>query len=598
VNGAVALGVLAIVVAGVAAQWLAWRSRLPAIVLLFMVGLLLGPGLQVLHPASTFGRLLHPLIGLGVAIIVFEGGLGLDFRELRAAGEGIVRLTAVALPISLLLAAIAAHALTRMSWPVAMLFGAITVVTGPTVVLPLLRQTRLQRRAASFLKWEAIVNDPVGALLGALTLAALAAHGGSDHGWLIIRLLGGITLASGLGICAALMVRWLFTRDLAPEVLKTPILLALALGVYAVSNVVIDEAGLAAATLFGIMLANLRIPGLAELARFKEALVVLLVSALFIILSASLDRHVLSQLSWPILSLTGAMLLLVRPLAIGLATLKTNLTWRERALAGWTAPRGIVAAAVAGVAGSQLGSSPYAGSELLMPSVFALIAATMVLHGFTLGPLARRLELTLGDAPTVAIVGTSAWTIDLATVLSGAGVATLLVDTFPGALEPARQRNLSVLQAELLSEHGADALGDWRVDYLFAATPDYIYNSLLSTRLAPQIGRHRVVQLAPVGSDIDDWVGLSREWRGQFVGQPPMSFSQMRERFKQGWRFALAGPAGESQADTAAAQRVVLLFIHANKEITFASPEGAAPSNGDQDRLLVFEDPRDKLAST
>ncbi|HEX4049298.1 MAG TPA: sodium:proton antiporter [Steroidobacteraceae bacterium] len=589
-SSSIALAVLGIVVAGVAAQWLAWRLRLPAIVLLFAVGLLLGPGLQLLHPTQAFGTVLRPLIGLGVAIVVFEGGLALDFRELRAAGEGVLRLTAVALPISFVLATVAAHGLTRMSWAVATLFGAITVVTGPTVVLPLLRQTRLQRRPASFLKWEAIVNDPVGALLGALILAALAAHGGADHGWLVMRLIGGIVLAAALGISAAFFVRWLFTHDQAPEVLKTPILLAIALGVYALCNLVIDQAGLAAATLFGITLANLRIPGLAELARFKEALVVLLVSALFIVLSASLDRQVLSSLSWPILLLTGAMMLLVRPIAIALATWRTGLSWRERALAGWMAPRGIVAAAVAGVASSQLGAS-YTGGALLMPAVFALIAATMVLHGFTLAPLARRLRLTLGDAPTLAIVGASAWSIDLAAALNQAGVATLLVDTFPGALAPARERSLAVLQVELLSEHGADALGDWRVDYLLAATPDHIYNSLLSTRLAPTIGRHRVAQLAPTGGEMDDWVGLSREWRGQFVGHPPMSSAQLRERWKKGWRFRLVAASAADEAGAANADHVVILLIRSSGGLVFASPEGAALSPAEQDSLMVFEKP-------
>jgi hypothetical protein len=158
-------------------------------------------------------------------------------------------------------------------------------------------------------------------------------------------------------------------------------------------------------------------------------------------------------------------------------------------------------------------------------------------------------------------------------------------------LDPARERNLSVLQAELLSEHGGDALGDWRVDYLLAATPDYIYNSLVSTRLAPQVGRHRVGQLAPSGSDVDDWVGLSREWRGQFVGQPPISFSQMRERWKQGWRFSLANLPAGAQVETERSHSVAILLIHSNKELSFASPEGAALSAVGQDRLLVFEGP-------
>lgn len=601
-TGSVALGVLSVVVAGIAAQWLAWRLRLPAIVLLLAVGLLLGPGLQVLSPTQAFGPMLRPLVGLGVAIIVFEGGLALDFRELRASGEGVLRLTALALPVSLLLSTLAAHALGGMGWSIAFLFGAITVVTGPTVVLPLLRYTRLQRRTASFLKWEAIVNDPVGALLASLALSVIIAHGSAANGELWLRVLAGVGVSIALGVAAGFLVRWLFTHDQAPEVLKAPILLALALGLYALCNVVLDEAGLAASTLFGVTLANLRIPGLAELARFKQGLVVLLVSALFIILSASLDRVVLARISVMILLLTLAMLLVVRPLAIALATWGSSLSWRERALAGWIAPRGIVAAAVAGFASTQLSAAGIPGSQVLMPAVFALIAATMVLHGLSLAPLARCLGLSLGDAPTLAIVGASAWTIDLARALSEGGVSTLLVDTFPGALDPARKRELPVLQAELLSEHGTDQLADHRVDYLLAATPDDIYNSLVSTRLAPEIGRHRVMQLTPPG-EVDDWAGLSREWRGQWIGQPPLSFAQLRERWKHGWRFTLlpasdqaaspakAGAESSDLGDPEALRRVTVLAVRPNGTLAFASPEGAPLTLGAQDRALIFEAP-------
>ncbi len=360
----VALSVLCIAVAGIAAQWLAWRLRLPAIVLLFAVGLLAGPGLQILRPAETFGDAMRPLVGLAVAIVVFEGGLALDFRELRAAGEGVLRLTALALPISFVFSSVAAHFLAAMRWGPALLFGAITVVTGPTVVLPLLRHTRLERRAASFLKWEAIVNDPIGALLAAIVLAVLLTRGESAGGQLAMQLVAGLALSAGLGVGAGYSIRWMVVHDQAPEVLKTPMLLALALGVYALSNLVMDEAGLAAATIFGITLANLHIPGLKELARFKEALVVLLVSALFVVLTASLDRRLLTQLSSPVLLLTLAMLFVVRPAAILLATLGSGLTWPERTLGAWIAPRGVVAAAVAGVASTQLASSGYHDAEL------------------------------------------------------------------------------------------------------------------------------------------------------------------------------------------------------------------------------------------
>lgn len=596
-----AVAVLCIAVAGVFAQWLAWRFRLPAIVLLFAAGLAVGPGLQILNPAEAFGTAARPLIGLAVAIVVFEGGLALDVRELRAASEGVLRLTAVAAPISFVLATLAAHGLAGLAWGAALLYGAITVVTGPTVVLPLLRHTRLERRAASLLKWEAIVNDPMGALLAAIVLALLVARGATGGG-LALELLGGLVASVALGTGAALMIRWLVRRDQLPEVLKTPILLAATLGVYVLGNLVMDEAGLAAATIFGVALANLGIPGIREVARFKESLVVLIVSALFIVLTASLDRGVFARLSSPVILLTVAMIVLVRPLSIGIATLGTTLTWKERFLTGWIAPRGIVAAAVAGAAGTKLNAAGVPGGDEVMPAVFALIAATMVLHGFSLGPLARRLGLTLGDRPGVAIVGATAWSVDFAKALSSTGIPVLMIDTYPGALDRARDERLPVLQAEVLSAHGEEALGEQRIDYLLAATSNDVYNSLVCARLAPELGRGRVFQLAPAGGDVDPWAGVDREWRGQILGAPAIDFATLRRQHKDGWRFAVTGqvaaadgpgdpsPSSETEGslDAGSAAPVALAIVRRSGLIQFASTETAAADAAPGDQVITL----------
>ena len=578
----VAVAVLCIAVGGMAAQWLAWRIRLPAIVLLFAVGLLVGPGLQLLTPSHSFGPSLRPVIGLAVAIIVFEGGLALDLRELRAAGEGVLRLTALALPICWALGTAAAHWLAGMGWGPALLFGAITVVTGPTVVLPLLRHVRLQRRAASFLKWEAIVNDPIGAILAALVLEALVS---GANGWLAGRVLAGVAVAAGLGIGAGLLVRLAFTRDQVPEVLKTPVLLALALGVNATANLVMNDAGLVAATVFGVTLANLHVPGTGELRRFKEALVVLIVSALFITLTADLDRATLARLSWPLAGLTLAMLVVVRPLTVLIATFRSGLTVPERLLTGWIAPRGIVAAAVAGVAGLRLQEAGYPGADQVMPAVFALIAATMVLHGFTLAPLASRLGLRLGSAPGLAIVGASDWATDLARVLHAADVPVLLVDTFPGALNPARALGMPVLQAEILSDRGEEKLHGHPVDYLLAATPDEMYNGLVCTRMMPELGRQRVFQLAPAGRTMDLRRGLSRELRGRILGNPPIDYDTLEARFDAGWRFAI-GTAGEARAG--------ILVLNRSGALRLVTTEDGVELD-DDDRVVSLEKPGQTL---
>ena len=590
---AVATAVLCIAVAGVGAQWVAWRFKLPAIVLLFATGLVVGPGLQILQPVTDFGPGLRPIVGLAVAIVVFEGGLALDFRELRAAGEGVWRLTAVALPISFVLASFAATLVGGMGWRPAILFGAITVVTGPTVVLPLLRNTRLERRTASFLKWEAIVNDPVGALLAALVLALMLAPKGLTPAGLAGEVALSLVVATALGVGAAWLVRWLVTHDQVPETLKTPILLALAMGVYVVANLVMDEAGLAAATIFGIALANMHIPGVAEMARFKESLVVLIVSALFVVLTAGLSRAIFAQLDWSILFLTLAMVFLVRPAAIWLATARSGLTWQERTLAGWIAPRGIVAAAVAGVASAKLGAAGVAGGDEVMPAVFALIAATMVLHGFSLKPVARRLGLTLGERPGLAILGAVPWTIDLAEALAKGGTPVLMIDAYAGALEEARARNLPVLRTQILSEHGEDELGGRRIDYLLAATQNDVYNSLVCAKLSPELGRARVFQMAPGGEDLESWLELDREWRGQAIGAPPLDFKLARKRFRAGWRFELRehGPVDED-SDTLAKSEgegaTAVLAVRRNGDLSFTTTESPDLTLAEGDRLLVL----------
>jgi NhaP-type Na+/H+ or K+/H+ antiporter len=573
----VAVAVLCIAVGGMLAQWLAWKLRVPAIVLLFAAGLLIGPGLEILTPSHSFPAL-RPVVGLAVAIIVFEGGLALDFRELRAAGEGVLRLTALALPLSWLLGTVMAHYIAGMAWGVALLFGAIVVVTGPTVVLPMLRHVRLKRRSASFLKWEAIVNDPIGAILAAIVLEALVSGAG---GRLFIQVVAGVVVATALGVGAGYLVRFAFARDQVPEVLKTPMLLAMALGVNALANLVMDDAGLVAATVFGVALANLHVPGTAELRRFKEALVVLLVSALFITLTADLDRATLARLSWPVVGLTVAMLVVVRPLTIFLATARSGLTVPERLLTGWIAPRGIVAAAVAGVAGLRLQEAGYPGAANVMPAVFALIAATMVLHGFSLAPLAHRLGLRLGDAPGIAILGASAWSTDLARALHQADVPVLLIDTFPGALNEARELGIPVLQAEILSVHGEEALQGRPVDYFLAATADVMYNGLACTRLAPELGRMRVFQLAPQGRWIDQQRGLDREARGRILGDPPLDYDTVEARFEAGWRFHV-GTAEDARAELIVIERSGALRMVTREE---------GPNLAPEDRVVSFERP-------
>lgn len=581
------LGIALTFGAGMLAQWVAWRFRLPAIVLLFTIGLLFGPGLGILHPSETMGWVFRPLVSLLVAIVVFEGGMALDIRQLREAGEGVARLTMLALPINWVLGSLAAHYVAHLEWGTSMLFGAIIVVTGPTVVLPLLRSAKLQPKVAAFLRWEAIVNDPLGAILAAVVLQLMLLHVDLHTGVFFTHtlpdLLAAATESISAGILPAYLIRYLFTRDMMPEILKTPVLISVALVIFTACNLEMEGAGLVAVTIFGMALTNLHIPGVAELRRIKESMVVLVVSVLFILLTADLHREVLKHLSIPILMLTLVVLFVVRPVGIFFSTLGTSMPWKERLFVGWIAPRGIVAAAVAGAAGIRLKETGYQSADLIMPAVFAVIAVTMILHGFSLRPIARALKLTLSNDPAIAILGASGWSVDLAACLHREGIPVLLVDNRSSALMPAAQMDIPVLRTELLSQHGQEALEERPADYLIATTGDGIYNGMICGHLAPAMGRERVFQISPGVARLDFYHGLSRDSRGKVLGEPAWNYTLFDTLFEQGWRFtsrvatdANAGGFGtdDNRLDILVSRRTAILIRSAEDPTTIVPMPG------------------------
>ncbi len=593
-ENATAIAVLCIVFGGFASQWIASWLGIPAIVLLLGLGLAVGPGLQLIDPSQAFGETLQPLIGLAVAIVLFEGGLALNYRELREAGSGIRRLTLVAVPLSLGLGTLAGYVIADMSLGVAVLFGSILIVTGPTVIIPLLRQARLKPRPASLLKWEGIVNDPIGAVLAAVALEVLVLrqHAENEFAGFWGALVAGLAIAVALGVGSAWVTRWSFRRDAVPEVLKSPMLLSLVLTIYAMSNVVMPESGLVAVTVFGVVLANMGVAGLGDLTRIKEALVILIVSALFIVLASDLDSEVLARLSFPLLAVTAAVVFLVRPAAIMLATIGSGMSWQERVLVSWIGPRGIVAAAVAGLASIKLSAADYPSSELLQPAVFAVIAATVLLHGFTLRPLARWLDLISQVRPSIVIIGASPWSIDLARALHDLDVPVTLVDIHAEPLKEARSAGIDVLRVDALAEKGKEALGRQPRDYVLATTPDEIYNALLCAHLAPEVGRERVLQIAAGGGRLlDKRRGLSRDLRGKVWADATFDYNGFEERHAAGWRFRrLEVEAAMGRDDLPHSPSIIpAVIVRADGSLFLVSPEGTSgPSVVKGDSVIAF----------
>lgn len=531
------MGMVIVLIAalGIAAQWLAWRLQWPAIVLLCLFGVLAGPVSGWIVPSRDLGGIVEPVIRLCVAVILFDGGLSLRWHELKDAKKGVRRLMFPALPLSWVLGTLAARYIGGLDWAVALVFGAIIVVTGPTVILPLLRQAGLRRRPASYLKWEGIINDPLGALLAVLVFQYFAFSGQNGSVQLLLSLALGFVVAAALGAGGAVLLARFFNRGWVPEYLKPPVLLVLIFVVYGAANAVHAESGLLATTVMGVVLANIRLSDIEELRRFKEYLTTLLVSVVFILITSDLRPETLTYLNWRTLALIAGILFLVRPLAVGLSTIGSDMTWQERTLVGWIAPRGIVAAAVAGVFGPALVSAGYENAEVLVPLVFSLIIATVVLHGFSLGWLARRLGLAAVERHGLMIVGATPWSVELARALKELGVHVLISESSWRRLRSARLGGIDYFYGEILSNVAEAQLDLSEIGYLLAATDNDAYNTLVCTRFVPVFGRDHVYQLQS-GQD-NDSKQLTETLGGRELANREAHYELLQQRYYQGWRF-------------------------------------------------------------
>lgn len=484
---------------GVGSQWLAWRVRLPAIVLMLAAGLIVGPVLGILDPAAQFGPMLSPMIAIAVAIILFEGGLTLDLHSLNDAAKGVRRLVVIGAPLGWFASACTLHYVAGLSWASASVFGGIMIVTGPTVIAPLLRFAKLAKRPAALLQWEAIVNDPVGALAAVLAFEVVVVwQAAGSLGHAVGVLLLGIGFATVLGLAAGWGLVKAFTRGWVPEYMKVPVLFVVLLCVFALSDTVLHESGLLAVTLMGLWIANANLPSFTELYRFKEHATVLLVSGVFILLAAGMSFERLAVLDWRALAFVVAVICVARPLPVLIALAFTNVPLKERLLVAFTGPRGVVLVAVAGLFGERLAGLGISDGEKIAPLAFVLVAATVVLHGFTLTPFARALGLSAGEKPGVMLVGGSGWSVALAKALQKMELPVMIADTNHARLRVAREAGVPVFWGDILSEAFEERVELMAYEKIVVATDNDAYNTLVATDLAPEYGRDNVFQLKRV----------------------------------------------------------------------------------------------------
>jgi NhaP-type Na+/H+ or K+/H+ antiporter len=531
---------------GIAAQWVAWRLRLPAIVLLLLFGVLLGKwGPQPSGEADqdTF----FAMVSLAVGIILFEGGLSLNFREIAGSRGVVFRLVTVGLVLTWAITAWLAHVVAGFSPTMAVLLGALLTVSGPTVVLPLLRHVQPVRRIGSLAKWEGIVNDPIGAVAAVLVFEVILHDqpGEMASGWLlgwIDTLFYSVLLSAVSGWLLLVMLR----RYWVPDFLQSPVILAWVLLVFAVSNELAPESGLVTVTLLGLILANQRSVAVRHIVEFKENLRVLLISTLFIVLASRLEINleVLSTLGWRSFAFVALLMLVVRPVAVFLATFGSKLPWQERAFLAWIHPRGIVAAAVSSLFAMQIARAAAAGMEsaeaLLAEAdrfelvTFLVIVVTVTVYGLTLAPLARWLGLSGENPQGILFAGASPAVREIALAVQEEGFPVLMVDTNPLNNATARMAGLPVAYASIGSEYVQEEIDLGGIGRLIAMTPNDEVNTLAAMGFSERFGRAEVYQVAvsETSSDRTEHVGAYR--RGRTLFDRPTTIGQLEQRFAAG----------------------------------------------------------------
>ncbi|MEL7444713.1 MAG: sodium:proton antiporter [Pseudomonadota bacterium] len=597
-----ALVIATIGVLGIGAQWVAWRTGWPAIVLMLAAGFLAGPvagelGFRLLDPDAAFGELLNPLISLGVALILFEGGLSLDFRELRHSGPAVMRLATIGVLIGWALGAAAGFYIAGLVWPVAILFGGILIVTGPTVVIPLLRQSNIQSRPASILRWEGIVNDPTGALCAVIAyeyFRKVAESPGASVVEVVPPLIIAAIMAGLIGYAAARIIAFLFPRGAIPEYLKVPVLFITVIGVFVISNKIEHEAGLVAVTVMGVALANMGVASLRSIHPFKENIAILLVSGIFIVLASSLRVEDLQYLNWRFLAFLLALLFLVRPLTVLLSLIGTSIPWNERLFVAWIAPRGIVLVAISGLFALRLADLGYSDGNVLIGLSFAVVVATILAHGFTVDIAAKLLKVKGTSRPGLLIVGSTPWTIALAKEMQAIKTPVMVVDSSWQALAAARREGLPFYHGEILNESTEHNLDLAPFQVLVAATGNEAYNALVCNEFAHEVGRDSVYQL---GEDVDegDKHALPESIRGRALFESGFGVSDVSERQREGWVFRKTKLSDEFNFDDAqdklSESANMLLLVRKSGTLRFFT-HAARPEPRAGDTIISYSPPQ------
>ncbi|MDX1803726.1 MAG: sodium:proton antiporter [Alcanivorax sp.] len=516
-------------------QWASWRIKLPAILPLLLTGLVLGPATGLVDPNRLFGGLLLPGVSLAVSIILFEGAMTLHFNEIRGLEKTVRRLVSWGAMVTWAIVTVAAWWLIGLPLGLALLFGALVVVTGPTVIVPLLRSVRPVSSVARLLRWEGIVIDPLGAILAVLAYEFVAVSGHDSallHSlWLFSKT---VVIGALVGGAVAFGLAELLRRHLVPEYLRSFLVLSAVVGEFVLANGIAEESGLVAVTASGIVLANRKGVRTDDILHFKENLSVMLISGLFIILAARLETSQLSQLGLGAVMVLAIIQFVARPLSVWVSTLGSTLNWREKALLAWIAPRGIVAAAISALFAERLYQNGVPGAEMLVPLTFMVIIGTVALQSLTARPLAQLLKVAEPAPRGFLIVGANPVGRAIGVALQKNGYPVMVTDSSWESIRAARMEGLGTFYGNPVSQHADQYLDLVGYGKLLGMSPRRELNTMATMRYRLEFGEQNIFSLPVPKADKEVKHEVAPEHRGATLFAADMTYARLASLLSQG----------------------------------------------------------------
>ncbi len=501
-----------IIILGILAQWFAWKLKIPAILPLILIGLLVGPvaaeyfneGSKWIEPIWNGKKGLFPgeglfyFVSLAISIILFEGGLTLKKSEIRNVGPVITKLITLGSVVTFFGAGIFAKYIFDLSWEMALLFSSLIIVTGPTVISPILRNIPLKKDVAAVLKWEGILIDPIGALVAVLVFEFISV--GGDSGFTqtaLIEFFKIVLFGTTLGFIFAKGLIFIVNRKFVPHYLLNVVSLSMVLLVFVLSDLLAHESGLLAVVVMGMVIANSKLKSFDELLYFKESLTVLLISILFILLAANMNMSELMLIfNWKTVVLFALVVFIVRPLAVFLSTHKSTLQLNEKIFISWVGPRGIVAAGIASLFGTKLMKQNVPGAEYITPLVFMIVLGTVLLNATTARMLAKMIGVFLKKSEAIVFVGASRSARLIADYLKQNNRRVILLDSNKDYVNDAKEMGIEAFNIDIYNDNLDDNVELNDVGYLIAMTGSDVINKYALERFSDIYGEMGAYRLA------------------------------------------------------------------------------------------------------